>query len=367
MAEARDHYAPHERGVEGADLGERQRSEYSEDALLGQWRLLRNACADARLSAGDLAVLAVLIDHYNRREQAARPGLERIAKLTGRHRTTVIDSIKKLEALDYVCVARDSTRANRYEFNWPDSGAWPAPSTSRAGTTSASPTSAPPTRASARELVGLPLATSRATTQELVGPALPEPALEPTYQPADEPTKSFAQFWQAFPRKEAKQKALKAWADARITHEQATAIIDDVKSRIADLLQWRELAFIPLPATYLRERRWEDEWTPAPPDAKVPGESVVERIVRLGSQRQDRDAALIEGQAVRVVRPQSAAPSPPDAGDGDGVDAKTRSQIEWINHQIHLGMIDEANGKQQLRELRELRGLAGRPGAPHGQ
>lgn len=353
--------APLERGAHGADLGEGQRGNSSTSGtLLGQYLLLRNACVDGRLAAGDLGVLAVLIEHYNRREQCARPGLDRIADISGRSRSTVVECVKRLEHLGYVLVERDSTRVNRYALSLPESGAWPAPTRPprRGGpTSSAGTTSAGTTGAHTPELVVPARTTSPAGTPQLVVPAGPEPALEPTSQPTEEPTKSFARFWEAFPRKEAKQKAQRAWADAGITSAEAEEMLDDVRARIADLLQWRELAFIPLPATYLRERRWEDEWTPAPPDAKIPGESLVERAGRLARQHQERDRGVLEGESVRVS-PDRGQPSPPPS---PSIDAETRRKIEWINHQRHLQMIDEADAKRQLRAL------AGQAGVLHGQ
>lgn len=75
----------------------------------------------------------------------------------------------------------------------------------------------------------------------------------------DDPTLDarFLEFWSYYPVKQAKRDAIKAWGQARIT--------DDEWLQILTALDWQtrseqwEKGFIPLPATYLRGRRWEDE------------------------------------------------------------------------------------------------------------
>ncbi len=65
----------------------------------------------------------------------------------------------------------------------------------------------------------------------------------------------FELFWAAYPRKEAKAKAKPAFAKQRAARD-LPAILADIRSR-AD--EWRDRQFIPLPASYLNARRWEDE------------------------------------------------------------------------------------------------------------
>jgi hypothetical protein len=81
--------------------------------------------------------------------------------------------------------------------------------------------------------------------------------------PDDDP--SFVRFWNAFPRREAKKDARKAWA--------ALAPSVDLAERIVAALEWQVPAFrwdgekrdfCPLPATYLRNERWTDERREAP-------------------------------------------------------------------------------------------------------
>lgn len=68
----------------------------------------------------------------------------------------------------------------------------------------------------------------------------------------------FAAFWERYPHRVAKQDALKAWAQTKPTPELLTLMIDalDWQCRQA---KWRDVEFIPYPASWLRGRRWEDE------------------------------------------------------------------------------------------------------------
>jgi len=73
----------------------------------------------------------------------------------------------------------------------------------------------------------------------------------------------FSEFYAIYPRHEAKPAAEKAWKRHSLD-KLADTIIADVQARIADASQWKqaEKRFVPLPATYLNGRRWEDDWKP---------------------------------------------------------------------------------------------------------
>jgi len=70
----------------------------------------------------------------------------------------------------------------------------------------------------------------------------------------------FAEFWMVYPKKMAKQEAEKAWEKNVTSDEVADLIISDVKQRVYRSDWARENGrFIPYPATYLNQHRWEDE------------------------------------------------------------------------------------------------------------
>lgn len=72
----------------------------------------------------------------------------------------------------------------------------------------------------------------------------------------------FDKFWSAYPKKTAKQNALKAWEKLK-PDEGLTDTILSALERFKQTEQWRKDngQFIPYPATWLNGRRWEDETT----------------------------------------------------------------------------------------------------------
>jgi len=87
----------------------------------------------------------------------------------------------------------------------------------------------------------------------------PNPESNPNDRESE--TECFDEFWKAYPRKVAKQTALKAWNGAK-ADKIAEQIIEDVKRRCETEWKGQEVQFIPHPATYLHQRRWEDETPP---------------------------------------------------------------------------------------------------------
>ena len=70
---------------------------------------------------------------------------------------------------------------------------------------------------------------------------------------------ALARFWSAYPRKDAKAKALPAFRNQKAA-KALDAILADIESRRQE---WTDRQFIPMPASYLNARRWEDERNPA--------------------------------------------------------------------------------------------------------
>ena len=71
-------------------------------------------------------------------------------------------------------------------------------------------------------------------------------------------TSTFDEFWKAYPRKEAKGNAEKAW---KKVNPSLLPVILEAIDRQKSSTQWREAngKYIPLPASWLNARRWEDE------------------------------------------------------------------------------------------------------------
>jgi hypothetical protein len=70
----------------------------------------------------------------------------------------------------------------------------------------------------------------------------------------------FERFWAAYPRKEAKKDAQKAWKKLKPEPELIETILQAVE-RQKQTAQWQKDGgrFVPLPTTYLRGERWTDE------------------------------------------------------------------------------------------------------------
>lgn len=67
----------------------------------------------------------------------------------------------------------------------------------------------------------------------------------------------FDEFWLSYPTKVGRKPCVKIWSSKRLD-QAADRIVSDVRARIASDRKWRE-GYIPNPATYLTQERWNDE------------------------------------------------------------------------------------------------------------
>ena len=77
-----------------------------------------------------------------------------------------------------------------------------------------------------------------------------------TNKPSNE---GFELFYEAYPKKVAKSAALKAWVAANINADMVPVILTDIATR-SQGRDWtkEDGQFVPNPATYINQRRWED-------------------------------------------------------------------------------------------------------------
>jgi hypothetical protein len=70
----------------------------------------------------------------------------------------------------------------------------------------------------------------------------------------------FDTFWKAYPRKVAKGDARKAWIQTEKIRPSLSNILEAIENQ-KNTQQWMENEgmFIPYPATWLRQERWDDE------------------------------------------------------------------------------------------------------------
>ena len=79
-----------------------------------------------------------------------------------------------------------------------------------------------------------------------------------------EPTDGFDEFWKAYPKKSAKPAALKAFKAAKINGHLPDVLADIASKSQSEAWTKGGGQFIPMPSTYLNQRRWEDETGKAP-------------------------------------------------------------------------------------------------------
>ena len=75
---------------------------------------------------------------------------------------------------------------------------------------------------------------------------------------------AFVAFWSAYPRKDGKQDAIKAWKALKPNEELQQTILNDIHRRLEKGGTWfgTEKRFIKMASSYLRGKRWEDENIP---------------------------------------------------------------------------------------------------------
>lgn len=75
-------------------------------------------------------------------------------------------------------------------------------------------------------------------------------------------SEAFEAFWAVYPRKDAKVAAWAAWQRAKVAPEDLERILGAVRSKAATPDWTKEGGrYVPLPTTYLNQRRWEDQGT----------------------------------------------------------------------------------------------------------
>ena len=105
--------------------------------------------------------------------------------------------------------------------------------------------------------------------EEGLTPPIPPTPLRPVAAPparAEKDPPGFAAFWETWPKKEAKADALARWKKLRPDADTIQAILDAIPRQQAakdwPRENWR---YCPLPASWLHQRRWEDEIPDPPP------------------------------------------------------------------------------------------------------
>ena len=102
--------------------------------------------------------------------------------------------------------------------------------------------------------------------------------LTPPKPPVKKAEAEFAVFWLAYPKKQDKQNALKAWKKLNPDAETQRKMILAIQAQRASP-QWQKDGgqFIPMPSTWLNGRRWEDQPTSIPQGKRVSAQNYTQR------------------------------------------------------------------------------------------
>jgi len=91
-------------------------------------------------------------------------------------------------------------------------------------------------------------------------PPIPNPSRKVRSKRSDDTeAEGFKRFYAEYPRHEARTKALKAWHALNPGEELQTRILSDIRHRNQSVWRDKDMQFLPLPASYLNGKRWEDE------------------------------------------------------------------------------------------------------------
>lgn len=109
----------------------------------------------------------------------------------------------------------------------------------------------------------------------------------------------FADFWAAYPRHEAKKPAQTAWRTLKPSARLREIILADVATRAASH-DWRKERgrFIPLPTTYLHQRRWEDEGVAVDEPRSVSWKDTCHHHPACGSYQEHEQRLVIDARQV---------------------------------------------------------------------
>jgi len=204
------------------------------------------------LKPSEKLILLALSDHSDDQGKCW-PGLQGISKKCGLSRRAVISNLNNL--INQGLVKKEhryddtgNNRSNVYYLSLEGSAL-----------------NAPPGAADAPPLVHVLHKGSAEDAPPLVQQMHPESSLRTikgnkgALSPEDQ-MKRFDQFWSAYPRKVAKDDAIKAFSKIKPDDQLMTTIMDAL-DRFVDSVDWQKEdgKFIPYPATWLRKKRWEDE------------------------------------------------------------------------------------------------------------
>lgn len=247
--------------------GHSMSSPVASSSLVARWKSARAAAGDSRLSRVDLAAHLVILNYMNNASGEAWPSADTVAREVNATTRAIRSSRRRLVQFGYLTQTSEIGKPNHYRLGTPE-------------------LQFTPDLAFTPELQSTPPLNGSSATPELQfrGPlncSSPELAFmnqpkEPTKEPdkklsrasragdQESVDESFARFWKAYPRTEKKKDAEKAWRQVKDA-QHIDLILADLAKRVMGPHAWaKDDRFTPMPASYLRAERWNDEYTSTP-------------------------------------------------------------------------------------------------------
>lgn len=140
-------------------------------------------------------------------------------------------------------------------------------------------------------------------TQKTINQESEKEDSKPPKPPAKKTEDDFAVFWLAYPKKQDKQNALKAWKKLNPDAETQRKIILAIQAQRASP-QWQKDngQFIPMPSTWLNGHRWEDQPIQAPGGKQVSAQNYEQRTYTEEELAGTQPDLLAEARALRTER-----------------------------------------------------------------
>lgn len=126
--------------------------------------------------------------------------------------------------------------------------------------------------------------------KSLLPPIVPQ-ADKPKPTPAPKPPKKdydfrlFDIFWQAYPRKTAKDAARKAWVKLNPKGELFERIMDGLNRSVQFDRGFRDPQYTPHPATWLNGKRWEDKFELPKPSTPPPRNTAFDELKKISKEQ----------------------------------------------------------------------------------
>lgn len=140
-------------------------------------------------------------------------------------------------------------------------------------------------------------------TQETINQEIKKDGLTPPKPPAKKPEDDFAVFWMAYPIKQDKENALKAWKRLNPDAKLQRKIILAIQAQRASP-RWKQDngRYIPLPTKWLEGKRWEDQPIQFSDEKKVSAQNYEQRTYTEDDLAGTQPDLLEEARALRTER-----------------------------------------------------------------